>query len=160
MFAVTLSASAARIDDDLRNAERLAWQKRFVEAERQYRNVLKREPKSRAAALGLGQVLLWEQRYTDAGAVYRGILRNAPNDTDARKGLATAEYWSGDFRGARRDYAAVLLVRPSDAESRKAIGDIEAATVPLLASDIDSSNDDQPMRRAKRRSPTRSSPIH
>jgi hypothetical protein len=39
-------------DDELLAAEQLAWQKRFVEAERQYRNILMREPKSRAAALG------------------------------------------------------------------------------------------------------------
>src|ERR1043166_5549542 len=104
VLAIAVGAQAARIDDELRSAERLAWQKRFAEAERQYREGLRRDPKSRAAALGLGQVLLWEQRYGDAAAVYRGLLRDAPNDADARKGVATAEYWSGDFRAARRDY--------------------------------------------------------
>jgi tetratricopeptide (TPR) repeat protein len=148
-LVVTLTASAARIDDEIRAAERLAWQKHFAEAERQYRFLLKREPKSRAAALGLGQVLLWEKRYADAAAVYRGILRDATRDVDARKGLATAEYWSGDFRGARREYMAVLRARPGDAEARKALADIDAAMVPLLTSDNDSVSDDQPMRRVK-----------
>jgi tetratricopeptide (TPR) repeat protein len=148
-LAVALTASAARIDDELRAAERLAWQKRFAEAERQYRDVLRRDPKSRAAALGLGQVLLWEKRYADAAAVYRGILRDAPRDVDARKGLATAAYWSGDFRGARREYTAVLRARPGDAEARKALAGIDAAMVPLLTSDNESVSDDQPMRRAR-----------
>ncbi len=149
VFAMTSFARAAQTDDDLRVAERLAWQKRFVEAERQYREILTRDPKSRAAALGLGQVLLWEQRYADAAYVYREILRDWPNDIDARNGLATAEYWSGDFRGARRDYAAVLRARPDDADARKAIADIDATMVPLLTSDNESSSDDQPMHRAK-----------
>jgi len=149
VLATSLTANAAQIDDDLRAAERLAWQKRFSEAERQYRAILRREPRSRAAALGLGQVLLWEHRYDDAAAIYRGILRDAPNDVDARKGLATAEYWSGDFRAAQRDYAAVLRARPDDAESRKAVAEIKAASAPVLASDNDFVNDDQPLRRSR-----------
>lgn len=149
LLLISFSANAARIGDDLRAAEWLAWQKRFAEAEQTYRGILDREPRSRAAALGLGQVLLWEQRFDDAAAVYRGILRDAPNDGDARTGLATAEYWSGDFRAAQRDYAAVLRAKPNDAESRKALAEIKAASVPLLASDNDSVTDDQPLRRAR-----------
>lgn len=148
-LAIAVVAQAARIDDDLRSAERLAWQKRFAEAEQQYREVLRREPKSRAAALGLGQVLLWEQRYDDAAAIYGALLRDAPNDVDARKGLATAEYWSGDFRAAKRDYATVLRARPGDAESHKALADITMASAPLFASDNDFVSDDQPLHRAR-----------
>jgi tetratricopeptide (TPR) repeat protein len=155
LLTVILSAGAARAADELhaadelRAAERLAWQKRFGEAERQYRDILRREPASRAAALGLGQVLMWEQRYADAASVYRGILSRAPHDVDARKGLATSQYWSGDYRNARREYAAVLRARPGDAEARKAIADIDAAMAPLLTSDNDAVSDDQPVQRSK-----------
>jgi tetratricopeptide (TPR) repeat protein len=149
LLAIAAPAQAARIDDDLRAAERLAWQKRFAEAEQQYRDVLRRAPKSRAAALGLGQVFLWEQRYDAAATVYRGVLRDSPNDVDARKGLATAEYWGGDFRAARRDYAMVVRARPADAESRKALADIAAASAPHFASDNDFVSDDQPLHRAR-----------
>ena len=148
ILAIAVGAHA-QVGDDLRLAERLAWQKRFAEAEQQYREVLRREPKSRAAALGLGQVLLWEQRYDDAAAIYRALLRDSPNDVDARKGLATAEYWSGDFRAAQRDYAIVLRARPADSESRKALADITAASAPLFASDNDFVSDDQPLHRAR-----------
>jgi len=148
ILAIAFGAHA-QVGDDLRLADRLAWQKRFAEAERQYREVLRREPKSLAAALGLGQVLLWEQRYDDAAAVYRGLLRDASNDVDARKGMATAEYWSGDFRAAQRDYAIVLRARPGDAESRKALADIAAASSPLFASDNEFVSDDQPLHRAR-----------
>ncbi|MEA2325955.1 MAG: hypothetical protein QOE68_914 [Thermoanaerobaculia bacterium] len=141
--------AAAQRDADVRAAERLAWERRFSEAERQYREILRREPKSRAAALGLGQVLLWEQRYSEAAAVYRTRLRDAPGDVDARKGLATAEYWSGDFRAAKRDYADVLRARPSDAEAQKALADIAAASAPVLSIDADFVTDDQPLRRAR-----------
>src|SRR4051812_15721130 len=149
MLAIAAGAQAARIDDDLRDAERLAWQKRFAEAEQQYRDVLRRAPQSRTAALGLGQVLLWERRYDAAAAVYRRLLRDSPNDVDARKGLATSEYWGGDFRAARRDFAIVLRARPADAESRKALADIAAASAPLLASDNEFVSDDQPLHRTR-----------
>lgn len=142
-------ASAATIDDDLRAAEQLAWQKDFAPAEARYRAVLARSPRSRAASLGLGQVLLWEQRYADAAAIYRGLLRDAPADVDARKGLATAEYWSGDFRAAQRDYAAVLRARPHDAEASRAVAEIASASAPLVASDDEAVSDDQPLRRAR-----------
>jgi len=149
LLLIPFGARAARIDDDLRAAERLAWQKRFAEAEQTYRAILDGAPTSRTASLGLGQVLLWEQRYDDAAAVYGGTLRDAPNDADARKGMATAEYWSGDFRAAQRDYAAVLRLRPNDAESRKALAEISAASAPVLASDNEFVTDDQPLRRAR-----------
>jgi len=131
-IAVTAAARGATLDDDLRTAQQLAWQKRFAEAEALYRRIVDEHPKSRAAALGLGQVLLWEQRYRDAADVYRGLLRNAPNDVDARKGLATAEYWSGDYRSAQRDFAAVAPARPDDAGARKALAEIASAMAPVI----------------------------
>jgi hypothetical protein len=146
---ISMPAYGARVDDDLRAAERLAFQKRFAEAEARYREILRHQPASRAAALGLGQVLLWEQRYGDAAAVYRQLLRGESSDVDARKGLATAEYWSGDFRAARRDYAAVLLARPGDAGARKAIAEISATMAPVLASDNEYVKDDQPLHRMR-----------
>src|ERR1041385_8267107 len=141
VFAVliALGTEAATIDDQLRTAQQMAWQKRFAEAERMYREVLARAPQSRAAALGLAQVLLWEQRYAEAAAVYRRLLP----DAEARKGLATAEYWAGDFRSALRDFAHV-----NDADARKSIADIEAASAPLAGIDTSFSSDDQPLRRA------------
>jgi len=148
-LAVLLASGTARAADELTSAQQSAWQKRFAEAEQQYRDILRRDPTSHAAALGFGQVLLWEQHYADAASVYRSVLAHAPGDIDARKGLATALYWSGDYRNARRQYAAVLRARPDDAESRKAVADIDAAMAPLLTSENDALRDDQPMQRAK-----------
>ncbi len=143
LCAVTSAARAATLDDDLRAAQQLAWQKRFAEAEALYRRVVERSPESRAAVLGLAQVLLWEERYRDAAELYRRLLRNTPADADARKGLATAEYWSGDFRAAQRDFAAL----PDDAGARKALADIRAAMAPVVASDNAFMTDDQPLHR-------------
>jgi tetratricopeptide (TPR) repeat protein len=98
--------------------------------------------------LRAAQQLLLQNDYADATAAYKAILREHPKNVDALKGLATAEYWSGDFRGARRDFTAVLHARPSDAEARKAVGDIDAATAPVMTTDANITNDDQPMRRA------------
>jgi len=147
--ALVAIPAVARSEDPLRTAERLGWEKRFAEAEQLYREILRREPHSRAAELGLGQILLWEQRYADAAAVYARRLADAPDDVDARKGLATAAYWSGDFRTAQREYATVVRARPGDAESRKALADISAASSPVFVSDNDFVSDDQPMRRTR-----------
>lgn len=139
LLVVAAGAHAATIDEELRRAQQLAWQKQFAEAERIYREVLVRAPKSRAAALGLGQVLAWQQRYAEAARVYRALLP----DVEARRGLATAEYWMGDFRSALRDYALI-----DDADARKAIAEIHAAITPVIAADFDFTSDDQPLRRA------------
>jgi hypothetical protein len=147
-FVIALRAQGATLDDELRAAQQLAWQKRFVEAERAYRRILAHTPRARAAVLGLGQVLLWEERYAEAARVYRDVLRNTPNDVEARKGLATAEYWSGDYRAARRDFAAVLRARPNDGDARKALAEIAATTAPVIASENGLVTDDQPLRRA------------
>jgi len=147
VVALTVPLTAQPIADQLRAAQQLAWQKRFQEAERAYRDILMRNPHSRAAAVGLGQVLLWEQRFDEAAAVYRQLLRSNANDGDARKGLATAEYWSGDFRSARRDYLALLQQRPDDADARKAIADIDDSSAPLVTARTSLASDDQPMHR-------------
>jgi hypothetical protein len=136
---IAFSAHAATAGEQLRTAQQLAWQKRFAEAERIYRDVLAHTPTSRAAAMGLGQVLLWEQRYAEAADVYRRLLPEA----EARKGLATAEYWAGDFRSALRDFSLV-----HDADARKAIAEIKSASAPLGAAGMSFSSDDQPLRRA------------
>ncbi|HKO56060.1 MAG TPA: tetratricopeptide repeat protein [Thermoanaerobaculia bacterium] len=149
LLCVAIVARGAQIDDELRAAQRLAWQKEFAAAEAKYRQVLRREPRSRDAALGLGQVLLWEQRYADAADVYGELVQRNASDVDARKGLATAEYWRGDFRAARRHYALVLHARPNDADARKALSDIAMASAPLVTENGEALRDDQPMRRAR-----------
>jgi hypothetical protein len=143
-----VAVQAATVEDELRSAQQLAWQKRFAEAEALYRRIVARNPRSRAAALGLGQVLLWEQRYRDAAALYRTLLHDLPNDIDARKGLATAEYWSGDYRAAQRDFNAVVAARPQDSEAREALAGIAATMLLVIASENELVTDDQPLRRA------------
>lgn len=147
LLVIALPLRAAT-EDELRRAQELAWQQRFAEAEEIYREMLRRAPRSRAAALGLAQVLLWEQRYAAAARIYRDILRDAPDDADARAGLATAEYWSGDFRAAQRHYEAVLRLRPGDAAARKALAEIASTMTPRFTSDAVYTTDDQPMQRA------------
>jgi hypothetical protein len=107
---------------------------------------------ARAATVGdelrAAQQLLLQSHYAEAAAVYKTILRAHPTNAEALKGLATTEYWSGDFRAARRDFSALLRARPGDAEARKALREIDAATAPVVTTDANVTNDDQPMRRA------------
>lgn len=151
-IAIDAFTKALREDDrseyELALAEVLGWSRRFDDAATHYKNVLRREPRSRAAHLGLAQVRLWQQRYDDAAREYSALLRLFPSDVDARRGLATANYWSGDFRAARRDYDALLRLNPGDSEAREALAAIHAASAPLYRIEAESTSDDQPMQRS------------
>lgn len=102
-----------------------------------------------AQPLDEARALLFSHHYIQAAAIFRRVLRDAPNNAEARKGLATAEYWSGDFRSAQRDFAAVLRARPSDAEARRALEEIASASRPVITSDSELTDDDQPLGRAR-----------
>jgi len=139
-------ASGSSTRTQLLLAETLAWAKRFSEAEAEYRDVLKREPGSRDAALGLARVLLWQARYPEARHEFLQIISNNPHDADAVEGAATAAYWSGDYRTAAREFAEALRIDPNRAESRRSLGEIESAARPIDRIATDFVDDDQPYR--------------
>lgn len=128
----------------LRLAEVLAWAKQFDRAERIYRELLRRDPRSRNARMGLARVQLWRLDLATARAGFLELLSERPDDLDALAGLALAEYWSGDLRAAEARLRQVIARRPDDAESLQILREIELATRPLVRVEADLIDDDQP----------------
>jgi tetratricopeptide (TPR) repeat protein len=125
---------------DLRTAERLAWDKRFAEAEALYRQLLASDPQSREAQLGLARVVMWQGRYAEAIALFDGL-----EGVEALEGRATAEYWSGDLRSAARDFRRVLAIDPKREFARTSLREIESTARPSQRISIAAVEDDQPL---------------
>ena len=136
------NVSFAGVDDDIRTAEQLAWDKRFVESESLYRDILRRVPASGAATLGLARVVMWQGRYQEAIALFDSIRPPTP---DSLEGRATAEYWGGDLRSAARDFARVLQRSPDRENARKSLAEIRSLAVPTQRITIGRAHDDQPL---------------
>src|SRR5712691_4061335 len=68
---------------DLAEAQRLAWNQQFPEAERLYRQLLLENPNSRDVSFGLAQVVLWRRRYREARKRFLDLVRRDPSDVEA-----------------------------------------------------------------------------
>ena len=65
-------------------------------ARREYEAVLRAQPRSRRARVGLARVLgARRETSKDAIAVYETVLADAPRDAEAHRGLAHAHAWNG-----------------------------------------------------------------
>lgn len=130
LFLINTSAIA-----DLRTAERLAWEKRFAEAEAMYRQM-----QSVEAKLGLARVVMWQGRYAEAIALFDQL-----EGIEALEGRATAEYWSGDLRSAARDFRRVLAIDPNREFARTSLREIESTARPSQRITVGGMQDDQPL---------------
>jgi hypothetical protein len=141
------SAATARPQPDLlHQAQQLAGQKHFREAEKLYREVLNRSPNSREGMLGLARVILWEGRYREARRLFKQLVRRSPADVEAAEGAATAAYWQGDYRTAAHEFSAIAAEHPERRIPRQSLAEIESAArgdVRVLMEGVD---DDQPYR--------------
>ena len=129
---------------DVAEAQRLAWSKRFDEAERLYRQYLRRNPASREAAVGLAQVVLWKRRYREARTLFLNLVRRNPADAEAMEGAATAAYWEGDFRTAAREFSEVVRRHPERQFAQQSLSEIAAASRDSIRATVDAVEDDQP----------------
>ena len=129
---------------DIAEAQRLAWSKRFDEAERLYRQYLRRNPASREAAVGLAQVVLWKRRYREARTLFLNLVRRNPADAEAMEGAATAAYWEGDFRTAAREFSEVVRRHPERQFAQQSLSEIAAASRDSIRTTVDAVEDDQP----------------
>jgi hypothetical protein len=136
---LTTAAFAADVRD-LRAAEQLAWDKRFSEAEAEYRRILESDPRSNEARLGLARVVMWQGRYSEAIAMFAEL-----EGVDALEGRATAEYWSGDLRSAARNFRRVLALDANREFARTSLREIEATARPSERVTVDAMQDDQPL---------------
>jgi tetratricopeptide (TPR) repeat protein len=142
-IAVNVAAEDAAVLID--RARKLAWSKHFDEAARLYQEVLRAQPKSHDATLGLAWVRLWEGRFPEA----RELFRRLPGDPEAAEGAATAAYWSGDFRTAERELRGIVAAHPERKNARTSLEEIRSAATPSERVDVGVVDDDQPFRAAR-----------
>src|SRR5712691_6143125 len=138
-------ATARRLLD----AQALAWEKHFEDAARIYVDVLREEPQSRDAALGLARVRLWEGRYREARQLFAQLLGRNRADADAAEGAATAAYWAGDFRTAQREFLEVIKAHPDRETARRSLDELRSASAAIETVDFGLIDDDQPFRSAR-----------
>jgi len=130
----------------LEDAQRLAWDRHFAEAEQMYRAILLRDPRSEPVRIGLARVLLWEGHYREARAMFLRLASENPGNLDAAEGAATAAYWQGDFRTAAREFRSIAAAHPERMTASRDLHAIELASRDSERLLIDGIDDDQPYR--------------
>ncbi len=88
------------------------------EAAQVYEEVLKRDPASRPALLGLGRIARGEYRLDDARMIYEQLLQTNPNDPDATNGLAWVALANRRREQGRVGFEHVLTLDPNNDEAR------------------------------------------
>lgn len=141
LLAASATCVAAAQEVSLQHAQRLAWSRHFAEAERVYRQLLRRSPHSRDVRIGLANVLLWEGRYRQARAMFLDLESERPGDVEVAEGAATAAYWQGDFRSAEREFRTIGT--PAALRELRQIEMAARGSDRLL---VDGVSDDQPYR--------------
>jgi len=88
------------------------------EAGRLYDEILKRDPSSRPAMLGLARVARSQNRLDDAHALYQRLLEANPKDPEALNGMAWLALASRNREQARAGFDYVLTLDPGNEEAK------------------------------------------
>ena len=98
--------------------------KQYSEAERVYRDILRRHPDNDEIRAALARVLSWQGAHAEATTLYREVLARHPEDQDIRIALAQVLSWQKQFDEAERLYGAVLQVEPTQIEARCGLAEV------------------------------------
>ena len=83
-----------------------------------YGEILKRDPRSRPAMLGLARVARSRNRLDDARALYQRLLEANPKDPEALNGMAWLALASRNREQARDGFEYVLTLDPGNEEAK------------------------------------------
>jgi putative PEP-CTERM system TPR-repeat lipoprotein len=130
--AIQIYVAAGRYDDAFKEARELqksapdfagGWalegdisvsQRKFADAERLYREALKREPKANAVAVKLHGVLSAAGKAGEADAWAKKWIAENPRDTAMRTYLGDRQLGAKNLKAAAAQYQAVLATDPND----------------------------------------------
>ena len=98
--------------------------KQYPEAERVYRDVLRRHPDNDDIRTALARVLSWQGAHAEATTLYREVLARHPEDQDIRLALAQVLSWQKQFDEAERLYGAVSQAEPTRIEARRGLAEV------------------------------------
>jgi tetratricopeptide (TPR) repeat protein len=83
-----------------------------------YEEILKHDPHSRPAMLGLARVARSQNRLDDARALYQRLLEANPKDPEALNGMAWLALASRNREQARAGFEYVLMLDPGNEEAK------------------------------------------
>jgi tetratricopeptide (TPR) repeat protein len=89
-----------------------------AEAGQLYEEILKRDPRSRPAMLGLARVARSRNRLDDARALYQRLLEANPQDPEALNGMAWLALASRNREQGRTGFEYVLTLDPGNEEAK------------------------------------------
>jgi apolipoprotein N-acyltransferase len=98
---------------------------RWVEAEKEYKQILTEAPSARVWGL-LGNLYMRYARFDEAAEAYRRGCDLTPGDAQARYLYARALMSTGTYDAARRELDAALAANPSHAAAWAMLGHVEA----------------------------------
>jgi tetratricopeptide (TPR) repeat protein len=89
--------------------------RRWVDVERDARDVLAKDPASYTATIRLAYALYSQAKFADAATTYRVLLHAYPSDVEVRAGLGWALLKAGHADQAATTFDEVLTVAPKNA---------------------------------------------
>jgi Flp pilus assembly protein TadD len=89
---------------------------------RAYREILARDPKNVAAAIGAGNLLYDAQRYSEAIGYYQQGFAGNPADINVSTDLGTALWYTGRADEALAQYDKSLAINPTHAQTLFNVG--------------------------------------
>ncbi len=95
--------------------------KRWSDAERAAKLVLKRSPRNYLASSRLAFIYFSQARYGEADAWYTRVLSDYPSDTEMMLGLGWTRLRQGRKAEARRIFNAVLAIRRQNSSARAGV---------------------------------------
>lgn len=104
-----------------------AFQKRYAEAETDFKAVLALQPDHLGALVGLAHVLAWSGQHADAMTQFERALTVAPENVDAQRGAGFNELWRGNPAGAITRFERILAKTPDDSSAREGLVQARAA---------------------------------
>jgi tetratricopeptide (TPR) repeat protein len=139
----------ARLSSVLTRAEQYDQQKRWPEAEQQYRAAISIEPDRASTYIALGRVLIAENDPQVAMQEYRRAINLEPDLADAHEALGNLMIQSGDLRGGVSEYRDALRLNLHDATLRAKLaallyssGDLQSAVAEYRG--LETGNPDDP----------------
>lgn len=108
----------------MEHATKLEVAKQYPEAERVYRDILRRHPDNDEIRTALARVLSWQGAHAEATTLYREVLARHPDDQDIRVALAQVLSWQKQFDEAGRLYEEILQAEPRQIEAWRGLAEV------------------------------------
>lgn len=117
---------ASALQQELADAQKLAWAAKYDDAQTAYEKILSSHPDDPEALAGLARVYEWSRRFLDAVEIDRKLAAKDPRNTAVKLDIAKLLAWSGKFDDSSREYESVLNLDPDSLEAALGLARVAA----------------------------------